>query len=88
MLLLQYVYDITMYMDYHPGGSIINNVAGKDMTMLYNKFHAYVNIDNIIGYLKIGTLKKEKKIPGKKPNIPLPKTAISEGNENEEEEDQ
>ena len=53
-----FVYDITMYIDYHPGGSIINKVAGKDMTMLYNKFHAYVNIDKFIGAFKIGYIKK------------------------------
>ena len=69
-----FVYDITMYMDYHPGGSIINKVAGKDMTMLYNKFHAYVNIDKFIGAFKIGYIKK----PGISPptlnpnNIPIP----------------
>jgi len=82
------VYDITMFLEYHPGGiDIMKPYFGKDMTLAYNKFHAYINIDNLIGKLKVGTLKKEKKIPGKKPNIPLPKTAISEGKEDEEEDD-
>ena len=69
----RFVYDITMYMDYHPGGSIINKVAGKDMTMLYNKFHAYVNIDKFIGAFKIGYIKKPGFASMKlNPNIPIP----------------
>ena len=27
-----------MYINYYKGGSIINKVAGKDTTMVYNKF--------------------------------------------------
>ena len=69
-----FVYDIIMYMDYHLGGSIINKVAGKDMTMLYNKFHAYVNIDKFIGAFKIDYIKKAGiSPPSLNPNnIPIP----------------
>ena len=55
------VYDITMYIDVHPGGKkILEKVYGKDMTPLFNKFHGYVNINAMIGPLKIGTVKKQK----------------------------
>ena len=30
--------DLTMYINYYKGGSIINKVAGKDTSMVYNKF--------------------------------------------------
>jgi cytochrome-b5 reductase len=56
-----FVYDITMYIDYHPGGTkILESIYGKDMTALYNKFHSYVRIDNFLGKFKIGYIKKEK----------------------------
>ena len=55
------IYDITMYVDVHPGGKkILEKVYGKDMTALFNKFHGYVNINAMIGPLKIGTVKKQK----------------------------
>ena len=67
------VYDITMYVNCHPGGAkMLEKVYGKDMTGLFNRFHGYINIDNVIGPLKIGYIKKES--PTKKPpsvfNIP------------------
>ena len=44
------VYDITMYVNCHPGGTkMLEKVYGKDMTGLSNRFHGYINIDNIIG---------------------------------------
>ena len=55
------VYDITMYINVHPGGKkILEKVFGKDMTPLFNKFHGYINIESQIGPLKIGTLVKDK----------------------------
>jgi cytochrome b involved in lipid metabolism len=55
------VYDITMYVNVHPGGKkILEKVYGKDMTPLFNKFHGYIKIENMIGPLKIGTVKKQK----------------------------
>ena len=55
------VYDITMYVDVHPGGKkILEKVYGKDMTAMFKKFHGYVNINAMIGPLKIGTVKKQK----------------------------
>ena len=55
------VYDITMYVNCHPGGTkMLEKVYGRDMTGLFNRFHGYIKIDNVIGPLKIGTIKKEK----------------------------
>ena len=62
------VYDITMYVNCHPGGvKMLEKVYGKDMTGLFNRFHGYINIDNVIGPLKIGFIK----------NDPPPKTSSS-----------
>lgn len=56
------VYDITMYVDSHPGGvEILKPIYGKDMTELYDKNHSYIKIQNFIGPLKIGTIKNDKK---------------------------
>ncbi len=53
------VYDITMYLDYHPGGiDVLKPCFGKDMTELFNKYHSYVRIDGFIGKFKIGYIKK------------------------------
>ena len=72
------VYDITMYVDVHPGGKkILEKVYGKDMTALYNKFHGYLKIEGFIGPLKIGTVKRTKS-----------NFAPSENNEVKEEEDE
>ena len=75
------VYDITMYLDCHPGGKkILEKVYGKDMTALFNKFHSYINISALIGPLKIGTVKKEKFSPDVKPVV---ENAIKEEDEDE-----
>ena len=50
------VYDMTTYLNKHPGGQkIILQCAGGDMTELYKKAHSYLSI-NIIGKLKVGVL--------------------------------
>jgi hypothetical protein len=42
-------------MPYHPGGaSKLMLAAGKDGTDLFNKFHAWVNIDSILGKCVVG----------------------------------
>lgn len=50
------VYDITLYVNYHPGGKILLNAAGKDATQLFMTYHPWVNYDPIIGKLQIGIL--------------------------------
>ena len=58
------VYDITMYLDYHPGGiDVLKPCFGKDMTELFNKYHSYIRIDGFIGKFKIGYIKKDESKP-------------------------
>ena len=40
------VYNLTPYLHYHPGGiEIFDHVLGKDATVLFDKYHRWVNID-------------------------------------------
>jgi len=42
-------------MPYHPGGpTILMEGAGKDSTRLFNKYHAWVNCESIIGKCYVG----------------------------------
>jgi cytochrome b involved in lipid metabolism len=62
IILSNKVYNITPYLPYHPGGeSIMQSVLGKDATILFHKYHTWVNIDNLIGPLYLGTLMLDKK---------------------------
>ena len=70
------VYNITQYMDYHPGGgSILMKGAGKDCTALFNKYHAWVNIDGLLTKCLVGVLADDSAPP------------IEEEDEKEDEED-
>ncbi len=49
------VYNITPFLHYHPGGvQILLQCAGRDCTVLFNKYHAWVNATGMIGNLYIG----------------------------------
>lgn len=51
------VYNIGPYLPYHPGGvSIFKNLLGKDATIMFDKYHRWVNIDGLIGPLLLGFL--------------------------------
>ena len=53
------VYDLTIYLDYHPGGAKqLRKGAGIDASDLFNEHHPWVNYNNLIGKLQIGFLKK------------------------------
>lgn len=40
------VYNVTPYLHYHPGGvHILQPVLGKDATVLFDKYHRWVNIE-------------------------------------------
>jgi hypothetical protein len=46
----QQVYNITPYLHYHPGGAdILVKAAGRDCTALFNRYHAWVNLDGLAG---------------------------------------
>ena len=56
------VYNIAPYLAYHPGGSaILEKCLGKDATVLFDKYHSWVNLDNLIGPLLLGYVMIEKK---------------------------
>ncbi|CAI5515934.1 unnamed protein product [Closterium sp. Naga37s-1] len=45
------VYNITPYLDFHPGGkAILMKGAGKDCTALFNKYHAWVNAEFLLDH--------------------------------------
>jgi len=63
------VYDISPYIDYHPGGKRqIMQGAGKDMTNLFHKAHPWVSMEGLVGKLYLGPLVAPKK--GSKKAVP------------------
>ena len=72
------VYNISPYLAYHPGGaSIFKQVLGKDATMLFNKYHRWLNESGFVRPLLLGTIA---------PNT-LPTLAMEEDEEEEDDED-
>lgn len=60
MILNGKVYNITPYIDYHPGGATeIMRAAGRDGTKLFMATHRWVNIDAILGKCLVGILVHE-----------------------------
>lgn len=56
------VYDVTPYLEYHPGGiKILQAASGKDATALFNKFHPWVNVQSMLANNIIGQLVPEEK---------------------------
>jgi cytochrome-b5 reductase len=52
-LYLGSVYNITQYLDYHPGGvDEIMKGAGIDATALFQEIHSWVNKNNLLGKKK------------------------------------
>jgi len=53
------VYHVTPYLKFHPGGAkILLAYAGKDATKAFNKYHAWVNVDFLLGRALVGTLEQ------------------------------
>ena len=51
------VYNVTQYLPYHPGGAkILLATGGKDCTKEFMKYHAWVNIENMLAKCYIGPL--------------------------------
>ncbi|KAL9916843.1 cytochrome b5 reductase 4 isoform 2-T2 [Glossina fuscipes fuscipes] len=57
------VYNITRYMDFHPGGvDELMRGVGKDSTQLFSEVHAWVNYQQLLNKCCIGPLKKIVKV--------------------------
>ena len=54
------VYNLTQYVNEHPGGSAILKAAGKDATELFNRTHPWVS-EGVYKKYFIGNLAKEIK---------------------------
>ena len=49
------VYDVTLFGKYHPGGEdVLLPCAGKDATLMYNKYHPWVAVEPMMGNFCIG----------------------------------
>jgi len=48
------VFDVTNYMQFHPGGRKLMLGAGRDATQLFFKYHSWVNIDSIMSKSYLG----------------------------------
>lgn len=49
------VFNLTPYVNFHPGGvKEIMKCAGRDGTALFNKYHAWVSIDRMLGNCLVG----------------------------------
>lgn len=51
------VYNISPYMNFHPGGvDMLMKAVGRDGTLLFNKYHAWVNVDMLLEKCLVGVL--------------------------------
>lgn len=55
------VYNLTAYLDFHPGGGgiLLNSAVGRDCTGLFDKYHSWVNADALLEACLIGPLVAE-----------------------------
>ncbi|CAJ0585202.1 unnamed protein product, partial [Mesorhabditis spiculigera] len=52
------VYDVTEYLDFHPGGKPeLMRAAGRDGTALFNQYHAWVRYETILESCYVGAFK-------------------------------
>ncbi|KAJ9141756.1 hypothetical protein NKR23_g7820 [Pleurostoma richardsiae] len=57
------VYDITNFLDEHPGGAkILKRMAGKDASKQFWKYHNQGVLDKYGGKLKVGDVKEAAKL--------------------------
>ncbi|XP_009125352.1 cytochrome b5 domain-containing protein RLF [Brassica rapa] len=55
------VYNITPYMNFHPGGvDMLMKAVGRDGTLLFNKYHAWVSYDILLEKCLVGVLDDTK----------------------------
>lgn len=50
------VYDVTIYMNYHPGGIEMLDGCGKECSDLFNAHHPWVNAKYLLEKFRIGYL--------------------------------
>ena len=64
------VYNVSAYMDYHPGGwDELVRGAGRDATKLFNETHQWVNYESMLSACLVGKLVRDQIPPAiKKPS--------------------
>ena len=56
------VFNVTPYLHFHPGGvKYIMMGVGRDATSLFNKYHAWVNIDFLMSQCLVGLVEAPSK---------------------------
>uniref|UniRef100_A0A914PAI2 Cytochrome b5 heme-binding domain-containing protein n=1 Tax=Panagrolaimus davidi TaxID=227884 RepID=A0A914PAI2_9BILA len=71
ILLFGNVYDVTKYLEYHPGGiPELMRAAGTDASDLFNQYHAWVNYQNMLKACIVGPFR------GSASKLPRAKDAI------------
>ncbi|ETO08597.1 hypothetical protein RFI_28790 [Reticulomyxa filosa] len=53
-----YVFEVTEYIPYHPGGEHILKAAGKDGTTYYTNIHPWINLGSLMKNCCVGRLSK------------------------------
>ena len=72
------VYDVSQYLEYHPGGKEeILLYAGHDATVAFQKIHAWVNYEAILGKFRVGSFKATVVVSASRERPSKPKTSIS-----------
>ncbi|KAH8401772.1 hypothetical protein KR009_007794 [Drosophila setifemur] len=68
------VFNVTRYMDFHPGGvDELMRGVGRDATKLFDEVHAWVNYPQLLGKCYIGPLKETPTKTSKaSPGLPVP----------------
>ena len=53
------VYNVTQYIEYHPGGKVeLLRGVGRDCTHLFDTVHAWVNVDGFLKHCAVGALEQ------------------------------
>ena len=74
------VYNVTPYMDYHPGGfDELMKGVGKDATKIFNDVHPWVNYESMMSACIVGKLVKSSEILPPPPPPPLNNLAKKPG---------